>query len=324
VQTGRWQGRLVVAASMLALLSRTRTGEAAELGWSAPPDCARAEFVATRVEDLVGRPLAEVEGLDFGVTVERDGTAWKLSLATRVGSEPASSRVFTGQSCSEVSDAAAVAMAMAIRGSAPVPPANEPTDEPPIPPAAASSPAPPPRDEVSTPPQQSSGSRWSGRVGLGAVLDTAALPEPTVGILAGGAVHWSVLRIEGQFEAFAPQRVGLPGGASGQFDLLAGALLACAAPAGSPVAVLGCGGLELGRLSGEGSGVSDPELGTALWIAARAEAGLAVRVGAAWQLVPRVGVAIPLARPEFVLNDSPVHRPAALSLRAGLGIEFVL
>lgn len=312
--------------SGLAVLFLSCPSFGAGLSWSAPADCERAEIVRGRVEELVGRPLGDVAGLDFGVEVTRDGPAWKLALATRSGSEAPSTRMLSGRTCIEVTDAAAVAMAMAIEGSSqteadgadgadsvgPMPP-----------PPAAASPADSPRASTRHPPAPP-GEGWSGRVGLGAVLDTAALPDPTLGLLVGGGVQWAWLRIEGQLDWFPPQRTAIPGGASGQFDLLAGALLACAAPEQGRFTLLGCGGLELGQLSGEASGVTDPELGKALWIAARAEAALAIRVGAAWHMVPRLGIAIPLQRTEFVLDDTPVHRPAALSLRAGLGMEFSL
>ena len=71
------------------------------------------------------------------------------------------------------------------------------------------------------------------------------------------------------------------------------------------------------------SAVQPTCVGTALWSAARLELGAALRVNSSLRLVARVGVAVPFARQEFVLDGEAVHEPAALSARAALGVEFL-
>ncbi len=319
--------RALIAGALL--FCRTEAVSAAELRWTLPPDCERADAVEARIEELVGRPFATVTEANFEVNVSHAGEMWELTLLTHTTHGATSRRELNGKSCGEVADAAALAMAMAMRAAAPDPSAKdeptpaanssrEPAAAPPVVPQRAE-----PERDPSSAEQAHSTARLGGVVEIAALIDTATLPELAVGVGIAGGVRWGWLRAELQGEAFAPQKAALPEGLSGEFGLLSGALLGCLGPDAKTVAPFGCGGLELGRISGEGRGVSEPELGTALWVAARLEAGAAVRLGSALRLAARLGVAVPLQRPEFVLAGEPVHRPAALSVRGALGVEFL-
>ena len=325
---GRWPERWVLALSAgLATAGAPNVVRAAELRWDGPADCARAPMVALRVEDLTKRPLEAVEHLDFAVMVVRDGAAWSLTLVTRTSDREPSRRVFTGATCDEVSNAAAVAVAMAIQAEErqAASETSEPVAAPPAPAPAATATATSVRkaDPAAPPVEKRTSPRLGGVVGLSAVLDTAALPHPTFGASAGGGVRWGLLRAEAGVAFFAPSRATLANGRSGEFSLWAAELAGCVEPTGAIVAVFGCAGIELGQLSGEGHGVSDPELGSVLWSAGRLEAGTGVGLGAGLRLVPRMGVAVPFRRPQFVLASEPVHRPGPLSLRVALGAEFL-
>ena len=88
---------------------------------------------------------------------------------------------------------------------------------------------------------------------------------------------------------------------------------------------LACGGFELGRLSGTGQGVARPETGDALWRALRADLGVTMALSGNTALLLTGGVAIPLARPAFVLDErNLVYQPSRLAGRftAGLQIGF--
>jgi hypothetical protein len=326
VQLDRCGGRRVLAvAASVGIFAAAPHARAATVEWSSPADCERAEVVEARVEELVGRPLASVDEPNFQVNVTEAPGQWNLTLVTRTGGGT-SRRELSGQSCGEVTEAAAVAMAMAIRAavpnasenSEPSPPAETPA---PAPPATAASPA---RDRPTPAPHpKSSGARLGGVVGIAALLDTAALPAPTFGVAVGAGLRWGWLRAELQGAAFAPQTASLGEGRSAEFGLLSGALLGCIEPPTPGVAVFGCGGFELGSLSGEGHGVSNPEVGAALWAALRLEAGAEYKVNPALGLAARLGVAVPLERRQFVLDGEPVYRPAALGVRAALGVDFL-
>lgn len=264
------------------------------------------------------------------MNVVHGGEDWQLTLVTEMA-EGTSRRELRGRSCGEVTDAAAVAMAMAIRAAAPdaaesenPSPAAEAPTKPVVPEAAAGGNVKSDARDTTQPSQSPKrAARLGGSIGIAAVLDTAALPGPAPGVELRGAARWGWLRVELQGAAFAPSTATLSEGRSGTFSLLSGALLACMEPAAPSVAVFGCAGFELGRLAGEGHGVSKPEVGSALWSAARLEVGAGLKVNSSLRLDARVGVATPFTRKEFVLDGETVHEPAALSVRAALGIDFL-
>ena len=106
--------------------------------------------------------------------------------------------------------------------------------------------------------------------------------------------------------------------------LATGGLLGCVRAAGGSVRPLLCVGGEAGRLSGTGVGVKQPRTGGSLWVAARAEAGVALPVGA-FAILARLGAAIPLVRQKFVIDsDVLVYQPKVLAGRLSLGVEFAL
>ncbi|HSU41527.1 MAG TPA: hypothetical protein VLJ38_18245 [Polyangiaceae bacterium] len=328
---GRRKARCSCAAAAgVALFAASTPVHAAKLAWSSPRDCERADVVEARIEELTGRDFALVEQPNFDVSVVHGGEDWQLTLVTETA-EDTSRRELRGRSCGEVTDAAAVAMAMAIRAAVPDavesdPPtsaAAEPAKAAMAPPAGASSAKGEAKDKPQPSQSSKSAARLRGSVGIAAVLDTAALPGPAPGVELRGAARWGWLRAELQGAAFAPSTATLADGRSGTFSLLSGALLGCIEPSATTVGVFGCAGFELGRLAGEGHGVSNPEVGTALWSAARLELGAGLNVNSSLKLDARVGVAAPFSRKQFVLDGEPVHEPAALSVRAALGIDFL-
>jgi hypothetical protein len=324
VQLGSSNGRqALAAAAALGALALSRPCRAAEVGWSAPADCQRAEAVSGQVERLIGQPLSEIEAPSFEVNVTQQGDTWKLELVTLTSAK--SSRVLEGPSCSAVTDAAGVAMAMAIRATESAPSdsaAGEPPPEapPPAPPSSGAPLVPEPVGPVAmsdTPPNDDA--RLGAAIGLAAAIDTAALPAPVVGLAARAGLRYSRLRLELDGQAFAPSRLELVNAQSAEFTLFTGALLGCFEGTLPSVVVLGCGGYELGRIAGEGRGVSDPELGSALWQALRVEAGLELPPAAGLRLTARFGASVPLARPDFQLDGNTVHRPASMTVRAAVG-----
>lgn len=299
---------------------------AAEVRWSGPPNCDRKDAVSRQVESIVGRSLASVEALDFEVTVTAAGGAWRVELVTdEHGSK--GRRSLAGQSCSEVTDAAAVLMAMAIRsaGQAPLPTddASAATAVEPGPERAPAPSVPTSETPASAPPPPPPARPVRPVFGLSGVLDTAALPHASPGVAAHVGVAGSNVRLEAEGAVFMKSSLKLDEGRSADFELFSAALLGCVDDSFGPVRAGGCAGFELGKLSGEGHGVSDPHLGSSLWEAGRVEVGGYYPLGHALWLTVRAGVAIPFSRPEFVLDGNPIYQPSALGLRASAGIELL-
>jgi hypothetical protein len=299
--------------------------EAAGLRWQAPRECDRAAYVAEQVEGLVGQKLESVDELEFDVTVtgQRDGT-FELLLVTRTqGESEPGKRSFVAQTCAAVADAAAVAIAMTIRGThpqandapAPAEPATtlpaEPTPTPAAPPAPR-----PAEPEIRT--------KTAALVALGGVVDTAALPAVAFGVAATAAIRRSSFRVEIAGTLLPSSTADLGDGRTGRFSLIAGAALICLDRTLEKFATLGCVGYELGSISGAGSGVSSPDEGSALWQAVRLEVGGGVAVSDGFRLLARLGGAIPTTRREFELAGVVVHEIPALSLRAAIFAELEL
>ncbi len=318
--------RKLTRATALGALAVAAPLSAAEMSWNGPADCQRADLVREQVESLIGRPLAELETPSFELQIAPKGDIWSLELVTFAPAR--SSRTLEGPSCAAVTDAAGVAMAMAIRATESAheaPPVTEPPGkEAPPPPATTEVPPPPPaarRADLGA--EDSESARLGAMVGLSATVDSATLPAPVLGLGLGAGLRYSPVRLELQGQAFAPSTVSLAEGARGEFTLLSGAALGCFEGELTTIAVLGCGGLELGRLSGEGRRVTSPHLGAALWQAVRLEAGVELPPTSGLRFTARLGVAVPLARPDFQLDGNSVHRPAAMSLRAALGVALL-
>jgi hypothetical protein len=288
--------------------------------WSAPESCQRAAIVGEQVEGLIGRSLAAVESPSFLVTVTERGGAWRVELVTLGATR--SKRTLDGPTCDAVTDAAGVAMAMAIR-------AADPSPDPPEPPPATAAPAPrPPRATAAVPatadPRRSEANgerRLRALARLGMTLDSGALPHVAPGLGAGAALLAKPFRLELEGAAFLPQRADLQGDRNAEFSLFTGALFGCLEHDLFSTLVA-CAGFELGRLAGEGRGISRGRVGVALWQAVRADAGVVLPRQGDLRLVVRGGAVVPLVRRDFELDGTAVHRPAPLTLRVTVGAEL--
>ncbi|HEY3498365.1 MAG TPA: hypothetical protein VGK73_26910 [Polyangiaceae bacterium] len=321
----RGLARSALAWGIGAALSGASVARAAEVRWQGPAECDGARDAVERVEELVGRKLDSVEGLDFEVATKRlaDGS-WELELMTHDAGAAPGERRFVAKTCAAVTDAAAVAMAMTIRGSS-HPPEEQPAESAPAPPAEdpRATPAPPVRDSV-RPKPGSAPPKNAALVGAGLVLDTATLPSAAAGLTASAVFRHSSLRLEIQ-GTFLPRAMADIGeGREGRFSFLSGAPLVCLDRGLRGFSALACGGYEIGQLTGEGQGVSDPARGSILWQAVRLDLGAGLAATDWLRVVARLGAAIPTTRSEFVLAGVPVHETPALSARAAIAVDIVL
>lgn len=282
-----------------------------------------------QIESMTQRPLSSVTSDDFELelqALESGGFRLQLVSVSRAGGAR-ETRVMQGATCAEVTDAAAVAIALAIGAepaepaepSAPLPPPSNALPVP-RPPAANTSPR---RETLPAPPPSSAGAYWL--VGLGATADSAVTPHAVPGLELHGGVAWRALRGELEGGAFAPSTKQDESGQGGTFQLVYLAPRFCAtARVGTPRAAA-CLAYELGRLSAEGKGVERPYSRSTFWHAVRPELALAWPLTRGLWLSGRGGAAVPLVRDGFVLDGpATVHRPAWLSLRAAVGLELEL
>ena len=163
---------------------------------------------------------------------------------------------------------------------------------------------------------------------MAGTLDSATLPRAVAGgqlrfgIVPGGAT-W--LRLDASAALFASASTGVGTARGGDFTLRAFDLGACVPFAIDRWELGPCAGAELAWIIGHGNGASSPDTGS-VWIPrVRGGGAFAVRIASPLFLRGDLGVAAGLVRPEFVVGGAGgglVHRPAALTARAGLGIEL--
>lgn len=319
---GRIGAALAAFGAVSALAS---AAAAATLRFSVPNDCDPRVDVIEDVERLIGRSLDEVDAeFDVVITAAKQG-GYELSITSPRAGEVAERRL-TGETCAEIGNAAAVTLAIAMRLDAE--PETErdakPVVEAPAPaPAPSAEPQRPERDVAPRPVRTDDPNASPFAVlGLSAVADTGVLPAVAAGGELSAGVGFRGVRFMAFGTVLAPASASLSEGRGGEFRLIAGTPAVCFERARS-VALRGCLGFELGRLSGEGTGVASPRLGSALWAAPRGELGVVFPLADGFAGVAGLGALMPLSRRPFVLDDGEeVHRPAAFSLRGRLGVEF--
>jgi hypothetical protein len=156
------------------------------------------------------------------------------------------------------------------------------------------------------------------------VADAGALPQVAPGLSLAAALDVGRFRVVALGALFATAEARLAAG-GGDFRLAFGGALGCwRRPVGHATGAV-CAGAEVGALSGQGTGVSNSKLGTALWLAPRAELDLAIPLVARVRLALAAGAAAPVSRPSFVETVGGetvrVHRAAPVAARATAGIE---
>jgi len=316
-----------VAVGLAVALAAGRAG-AAEITVRAPDGCVDANQLEEQVGVVLGRPLASVSNVDFAVEIERaPREGWRLRL-TAVGSAgdgqaaPAGSRELTARTCPELADVAAIAIAMSVRALDET--ANRDASAPAPPPVEAPRPSPVPVVvQAPTRARSVAGRRLEAGLALAGLADAGALPGAGIGVELGAMLRVSAVRLVARGALFASQEKRLPTGGGGDFTLGYGALLACLQHAFDRSTVFGCTGFELGWLSGAGVGVSQSRLGRTTWEAVTAEVGVAIPLSGRLAAVLRGGAAVPLRRPEFVIDPTTrVHQAASLDGRGALGLEY--
>jgi hypothetical protein len=120
----RWQSLVVLTAWLVTATAPAQAAPDA-LEWSAPSGCPDAGQVRRRVEELSGRPAASWPPR-FAIRgrVVRGAGGWRVSLDfSRRG--PKGERVFQGETCAAVSEAAALHIALGMEVNRPAPARRE-------------------------------------------------------------------------------------------------------------------------------------------------------------------------------------------------------
>lgn len=323
----------IFTAGCAVVMGLWRSAAAADVRWNGPAECGDVKDVVRQVEELIGRSLDTVDSVDFEITISKGtGETWQLELRSiERASGEARTRQFSGRTCNEVTDAAAVAISMSVQSQETKPSRSEtPNSEQEGAPSAVETRAPPKPAPVPKPrAREVRGTTSEGHhpvirpsAALSFVGDVGALPNPGAGAELSGSLGYESVRATLLGALFASQSTSASGGVGGEFQLAFGAALLCFERLPPTLGIVGCAGFELGRLDGKGTGATVPHDRSAWWEGVRAEGGVNVPLNDAFSVAIRVGAVVPLSRPEFVVDDTSVHRPAALTGRASVGMEI--
>jgi hypothetical protein len=338
----RWVGW----CSGVVLGLATARASAAEIDWQGPATCPDGAELRFRIERAIGMPLSHAAKLHFQVRAERSTEGYVARMGVDAGPEEAPRRrVLVAPDCSRLADLVAVTAAIALGtndvtddlSAASGELARPSDDAAPTPPRAVGAVSAPPAaraEEKAAAPSPGSSAPWSPALSAWLLADSGSLPRPGAGVALGAGVEQGRFQLRALatllFEEHAAlEGVAEPPGPGADLGLVTGALSVCAVPFGSPgsrLGVDGCAGWELGRLSGEGTGVLRPRTDAALWSAPRIDVGVSWALGSTGlELGAQITLALPLVREDFVLGDlGSVHRPSAAVGRASLGLNWRL
>lgn len=306
------------------------------LTWPARSDCPERAWVLARIEAQLARPLGRARTtLVAHARIDERGGTYVLSLDTAHGDNRGSRR-FEARRCDEVSQAAALVLALSIHATwaeqqdeaaiaeVPSPPAREPADDP-----SASLTAP---ERGVTRRSRARPTRYATRAG--ALVERGLLPRIGVGVELSGTASWRRSHLELTGLWLPPVRsAASPDGARVDVSLFAARAGYCHTLVGSRpprprVQLFGCAGLELGRASGQGVGLARPEHRVSLWSAAALSLRLSTRLYRRFGLYLEPALALPFLRRQFVSSDAQgrrvaiLHTPQRTSKRVGVGLEL--
>ncbi|MFZ5892647.1 MAG: hypothetical protein ACOY0T_16430 [Myxococcota bacterium] len=311
-----------------------------ELDWLSPPACDARERTLEALQRLLQASPRELatSPLTASASVTRTATGgWHLLLTTTHAGQQLT-RKLEATSCDELSDAAALILALVLDPELLTRPSSTPATS-----AEASGPSEAtslrtlsqPRKAIAPAPPVSSAPpvarpspplRALPLVELGPLAAWGALPSPAFGVsLTGGfdLSHWRWL-ITGSY--FPGRRASLAGtNGSASFELRTLAATVCWLPEAFRNMYLGpCVTSEFGSIAARPEGVDFPSDDTKRWGASGAGVLLRFASRRAFEFGLQSSLLVPWGRPEFRLAGSILHQPAALTLqiRGFLGVRF--
>lgn len=287
-------------ALLSVLLGFALAGAPIALSWTAPEECPDQAEVLREVELLTegrAQPALQAEAVAQAVP-----GGYAARLTTRQG-EAIGERLLNAESCAELAKAAALVLAMAVGREVRVQPVPAPAPRPGLPPFL-----------------------FFARPMLGGELGALSSPSALFGVSAGLMRG----RVRAELRAFSSvaQRLekGPKEGAAAELRRFSAGLRGCYIPAqGQRLAFGLCAGGEVVSLTGRGVGVSDPQEGSALLVAARGGACLELALTERLFLHLDAAGGPASSRPAFAFEGfGVVHRPAAWTAEATAGLEVRL
>ena len=327
-------------------IARAEPGDSSDLPpirWSVPLDCPSFAEWADELRHLLrdpGAARAAIAGVEVEVTHDA-GDRYRLRLTVARGDGVSHQRDIAGDTCREVVDAAAVALALASDSEATRAAGRaegvEPSDTAPIesvrprerPDARATSTAVPFHAD-----ERTGGVPVADRATRGAAptwdleamggADFASMPRPTLGFGVGAAIEIARNRIDLRASGWLPQRAPLASlpSAGGDVGLVVGSLRYGRSLFTGMFDLVPGGGLEVGAMVAKGVGVDTSNLGAAPWVAPSASLMGVLHASRGFALSLELEGLVPLVRPRFeITSGGQVYQPPPATGRTALGVH---
>lgn len=304
-----------------------------DLVWSAPALCPDRQGVEREVEALLGPAIAPRERLSATAIVTPIGSAWRVVLTTDVHGVPGR-RTVEAPSCEALAHATALVLAITIdpHATAQPPPGGAVANDAGA--LALAEDAAPPTVATVTQGRVEAGSTEpparSSRLSLGAGAVAAVGALPGVAFAPEIAAGWSsaAWRVDLAISFFPAVSARVDATRGGDLGLLSIALRGCRlwVLGGGPLELGPCASFQGGAMFAQAVGVRTPGEETVPWLAVRAGARGALRLGpsAIW-LVLSVDGEVPITRYRFEVDAvGIVHHPSPVGGRAAFGAEVRL
>jgi hypothetical protein len=238
----------------------------------------------------------------FGARVTETNAGFRLEVRT-TSAVVDETKTIDAERCPLLVDALALVVAFAVDPALPPPPsAIAPADD-----AVSAVPtARRPIDEAVS----STAAEAPMPLGAGPLVSTAVgvLPVPAFGFGAvvglGSRPRWE---LEGRYWLARPADLGESGPGAVDVSLLSGRFSACV-PWSPNRRWAACGGMEVGRMRGEGTSVTAPGQGDSWWVAACAGVAARLALSQYLDLRFRLDVGVPIFRPSFTIQHADVPR----------------
>jgi hypothetical protein len=327
-----------------------------DLEWIAPPGCPARDAVLDDVARILGpkraeAPIARVAAR--AVLFRGEDARWHVVIT--VSGEGAGERTLEASSCEEVTNAAAIVLALrvdptsfapemplpfppatiasALSSDAPARPPSDVPPQPPTPPPTTPREEPAPFADAESTPDHAPAPNFPSRYGI--LLGTAvaggvgALPSADLGIEVTATLKRGRLRLEPLFGTSLVQHADVAGSTveGAALRLARGGLRGCYAAIDLRLTLSGCITGEVDWFWADGYGATTPENANAGEVAFGAGALATWRLTRSVMLRAQLEGLVAVAPPSFIIDDSAgnvatqVYRPPAIMARAALGAE---
>jgi len=322
-------GPLLALCAAMALQPEQAPAEpSATLVWQAPSGCPSEAEVRQRLAVLVGSSHVTVGEITAEAQVfePADGEGRDAWFATVVIQSASGERVreIEASTCDALAQATAVLVSVALDPLGRLPEPEEPEQPAPLPEEPEPARPLPEFEPTRTPrPISSDRSLLYGVFGIRAGVGTGPLPQASATLGGRLGLRYRALRVDlGAQYWFAQETLIRSSGFGGTFSLWVVDARLCGVPSWRTLEFPLCFGTQLGGLSSRGLGVAAPRRDMALWAALTAGAGFIVRPIERLGIGVEAALAVPLARPRFVIDDfGEVHRPGAIAFEAIAVVE---